>query len=94
MNLFYSTGVTRTPQAIIEEYTGRWTIETTFEGVRATKWGWRARRSWCGTDSGAMPSQCLLGLYSNGDTPILAAAPSQDQTGTKGVAQNGQASGA
>ncbi len=54
---------TRTPQAIIEEYTGRWTIETTFEDVHLPTWGWRARGAgalW--TVGRAEP--CLLGLYS------------------------------
>ncbi len=59
---FYSTDVTRTPQAIIEEYTGRWTIETTFEDVRAYL-GLESTRGWCARTVGRA-EPCLLGLYS------------------------------
>ena len=59
---FYSTDVTRTPQEIIEEYTGRWSIETTFEEARAYL-GLESTRGWCArTVQRAEP--CLLGLYS------------------------------
>ncbi len=59
---FYSTDVTMTPQAIIEEYTGRWNIETTFEEARAYL-GLESTRGWCArTVLRAEP--CLLGLYS------------------------------
>jgi hypothetical protein len=59
---FYSTDVTMTPQAIIEEYTGRWNIETTFEEARAYL-GLESTRGWCRrTVLRAEP--CLLGLYS------------------------------
>ncbi len=57
----YSTDVTMTAQQIIETYTGRWNIETTFQEARAylglgTTRGWSRR-----TVLRAEP--CLLGLY-------------------------------
>ncbi len=59
---FYSTDVTMTPQEIIEEYTGRWNIETTFEESRAYL-GLESTRGWCArTVRRAEP--CLSGLYS------------------------------
>ena len=59
---FYSTDIDMTPQEIIEEYTGRWNIETTFEDARAYL-GLESTRGWCErTVSRAEP--CLLGLYS------------------------------
>jgi hypothetical protein len=59
---FYSTDVTMTAQAIIEEYTGRWNIETTFEDARAYL-GLESTRGRCErTVLRAEP--CLLGLYS------------------------------
>ena len=59
---FYSTDVAMTPQEIIEEYTGRWNIETTFEEARAYL-GLESTRGWCArTVQRAEP--CLLGLYS------------------------------
>jgi hypothetical protein len=58
---FYSTDVSQTPRQIIEEYTGRWNIETTFQECRAylgleTTRGWSRR-----TVLRAEP--CLFGLY-------------------------------
>jgi hypothetical protein len=59
---FYSTDVTMTAQEIIEEYTGRWNVETTFEEARAYL-GLESTRGWCArTVLRAEP--CLLGLYS------------------------------
>ena len=59
---FYSTDITMTAQEIIEEYTGRWNIETTFEDSRAYL-GLESTRGRCArTVSRAEP--CLLGLYS------------------------------
>lgn len=73
---FFSTDVTLTAQEIIEEYTGRWNIETTFEDSRAYL-GLESTRGWCArTVSRAEP--CLLGLYS-----VVAllywSLPSQEQ---------------
>lgn len=59
---FYSTDATRTAQEIIEEYTGRWNIETTFAEARAYL-GLESTRGRCArTVQRAEP--CLLGLYS------------------------------
>ena len=59
---FYSTDITMTAQEMIEEYTGRWNIETTFEDSRAYL-GLESTRGRCArTVSRAEP--CLLGLYS------------------------------
>jgi hypothetical protein len=59
---FYSTDVTMTPQQIVEEYTGRWNIETTFEDARAYL-GLESTRGWC-ERTVARAEPCLLGLYS------------------------------
>jgi hypothetical protein len=59
---FYSTDVTMTPQQIIEEYTGRWNIETTFEDARAYL-GLESTRGWCERTVGRA-EPCLLGLSS------------------------------
>lgn len=59
---FYSTDSTQTPQAIVEEYTGRWNIETTFEDARAYL-GLESTRGWCERTVGRA-EPCLLGLYS------------------------------
>jgi DDE superfamily endonuclease len=59
---FYSTDVAMPPQEIIEEYTGRWNIETTFEDARAYL-GLESTRGWCERTVGRA-EPCLLGLYS------------------------------
>jgi DDE superfamily endonuclease/Archaeal putative transposase ISC1217 len=59
---FYSTDLSMTPQEIIEEYTGRWNIETTFEDARAYL-GLESTRGWCARTVGRA-EPCLLGLYS------------------------------
>ena len=57
----YSTDVTLTAPQIIETYTGRWNIETTFQEARAYL-GLGTTRGWCRrTVLRAEP--CLLGLY-------------------------------
>ena len=58
----FSTDLALTPQQVIETYTGRWSIETTFQEMRAylgleTTRGWKER-----TVLRAAP--CLFGLYS------------------------------
>jgi hypothetical protein len=57
-----STDGTLTAQQIIEEYTGRWNIETTFEESRAYL-GLESTRGWCQRTVGRA-EPCLLGLYS------------------------------
>lgn len=76
---FYSTDVTMTPAQIIEEYTGRWNIETTFEEARAYL-GLESTHGWCErTVLRAEP--CLLGLYSVVALMYwLLPAEDQDQT--------------
>lgn len=59
---FYGTDVTMTAQEIIEEYTGRWNIETTFEESRAYL-GLESTRGRCERTVGRA-EPCLLGLYS------------------------------
>src|SRR6516162_7881762 len=59
---FYSTDRAMTAQAIIEEYTGRWNIETTFEDGRAYL-GLESTRGRCARTVGRA-EPCLLGLYS------------------------------
>jgi DDE superfamily endonuclease/Archaeal putative transposase ISC1217 len=59
---FYSTDVAMTAQEIIEEYTGRWNIETTFEDSRAYL-GLETTRGRCERTVGRA-EPCLLGLYS------------------------------
>ena len=57
----YSTDTARTARAIIEEYTGRWNIETTFQEMRSYV-GLETTRGWCqSTVLRAEP--CLFGLY-------------------------------
>jgi DDE superfamily endonuclease len=59
---FYSTDQAMTATEIIEEYTGRWNIETTFEDSRAYL-GLESTRGWCERTVGRA-EPCLLGLYS------------------------------
>ena len=75
---FYSTDVAMTPREIIEEYTGRWNIETTFEDARASL-GLESTRGWCERTVGRA-EPCLLGLYSVVALMYwLLPAPEQDQ---------------
>jgi hypothetical protein len=59
---FYGTDVAMTAQQIIEAYTGRWNIETTFEESRAYL-GLESTQGWCERTVGRA-EPCLLGLYS------------------------------
>jgi hypothetical protein len=59
---FFSTDVALTERQVIEAYTGRWNVETTFQEARAYL-GLETTRGWCAqTVRRAEP--CLLGLYS------------------------------
>src|SRR5262249_1055060 len=58
----YSTDGSLTPRQIIEAYTGRWNIETTFQECRAYL-GVEARRGW-GRETGLRARPSLVGLYS------------------------------
>jgi hypothetical protein len=57
----YSTDLSLTARRIIEEYTGRWNIETTFQECRAYL-GLETTRGWC-RDTVLRAAPCLLGLY-------------------------------
>lgn len=59
---FYSTDVTMTAQEVIERYTERWNIETTFEEMRAYL-GLETTRGWC-QQTVLRAEPCLFGLYS------------------------------
>jgi hypothetical protein len=59
---FYSTDVTMSPQEIIERYTERWNIETTFQEMRAYL-GLETTRGWC-AQTVLRAAPCLFGLYS------------------------------
>jgi hypothetical protein len=73
---FYSTDVTMTPQEIIEEYTGRWNTETTFEEARAYL-GLETTRGRC-EQTVLRAEPCLLGLYSV-VALMYCLLPEQDQ---------------
>jgi hypothetical protein len=77
----YSTDVTMTAAAIIETYTGRWNIETTFQETRAYL-GLETTRGWCQrTVQRAAP--CLFGLYTV--VAVLYATLRSQGTATAGV---------
>lgn len=57
----YSTDTSRTAQEIIEAYTGRWNIETTFQETRAYL-GLETTRGWK-RETVLRAAPCLLGLY-------------------------------
>jgi hypothetical protein len=59
---FYSTDPTLTPDRIVSLYTGRWSIEVTFEEVRAHL-GFATPRNWS-PKSVLRTAPCLLGLFS------------------------------
>src|SRR5215469_5229521 len=76
---FYSTDVTMTAQQILEEYTGRWNIETTFEDSRAYL-GLESTRGWCERTVGRA-EPCLLGLYSVVSLPYESLPAEEQQRG-------------
>jgi hypothetical protein len=59
---FFSTDPEMTPQRIIETFTGRWSIETTFQEMRAYL-GLETTRGWC-EQTVLRAAPCLFGLYS------------------------------
>jgi hypothetical protein len=59
---FYSTDPDMRPEDIVSLYTGRWSIEVTFQEVR-THLGFATPRSWC-KNSVLRSAPCLLGLFS------------------------------
>ena len=59
---FYSTDPTMPPDRIVSLYTGRWSIEVTFQEVRAHL-GFHTPRNWS-KPSVLRTAPCLLGLFS------------------------------
>jgi hypothetical protein len=59
---FYTTDVTLRPEQIVSLYTGRWSIEVTFQEVRAHL-GFTTPRNWS-KKSVLRTAPCLLGLFS------------------------------
>jgi hypothetical protein len=58
---FFTTDVTLDPVAIVETYTARWNLETTFQEMRALL-GLETTRGWCRKTVLRM-APCLFGLY-------------------------------
>jgi hypothetical protein len=58
---FFTTDVTMSPQAVIEAYTGRWSIETTFQEVRSYL-GLETTRGWS-RQTVLRAEPCLFCLY-------------------------------
>jgi len=79
----FSTDPTLPPDQIVSLFTGRWSIEVTFQEVRAHL-GFATVRNWC-RRSVLRTAPCLLGLFSlvslifarvsEGKTPKVASAP-------------------
>jgi hypothetical protein len=59
---FYTTDPDMRPEDIVSLYTGRWSIEVTFQEVRAHL-GFATPRSWC-KNSVLRTAPCLMGLFS------------------------------
>jgi hypothetical protein len=59
---FFSTDPEMTPRRIVETFTGRWSIETTFQEMRAYL-GLETTRGWC-EKTVLRAAPCLFGLYS------------------------------
>lgn len=59
---FFTTDVGLAASAVIETFTGRWAIETTFQEMRAYV-GLESTRGWCAPTVQRM-APCLFGLYS------------------------------
>ncbi len=59
---FFSTDPTLDPVTIIETYTARWNLETTFQELRALL-GLETTRGWC-RNTVLRLAPCLFGLYS------------------------------
>ena len=85
---FFTTDVTLTPKQIIETFTGRWSIETTFQEMRSCL-GLETTRGWTkNTVLRAAPS--LFGLYSV--IALLYAHLPQRHRGDSGLGWHGKAS--
>lgn len=77
---FYSTNPGLTPQVIIEEYTGRWSIVTTLEEAHA-KMGLESTQGWCERTVGRA-EPCLLGLYSVAALLYWQLPPAEQDAGS------------
>jgi DDE superfamily endonuclease/Archaeal putative transposase ISC1217 len=84
---FYSTDVSRTPRQIIETYTGRWNLETTFQELRAPL-GLETTRGRC-RPTGLRAEPCRFGLY--GVVALWYAQLPAAERGGPGVAWTGKA---
>ncbi len=58
---FFTTDVTLDPVAVVETYTARWNLETTFQELRALL-GLETTRGWC-RETVLRMAPCLFGLY-------------------------------
>lgn len=85
---FYCTDPDMRPEQIVSLYTARWSIEVTFQEVRAHL-GFTTVRNWC-RQSVLRTAPCLLGLFSvvcliferhtRGKPPKIAQSPWYDKT--------------
>jgi len=75
---FFTTDPDLTPAQIIEAYTGRWNIETTFEELRAHL-GLETTRGWC-APTVVRAAPCLFGLYTV-VTLLYQALPKSQRVG-------------
>ena len=80
---FFTTDVAMSREAVIETYTGRWNIETTFEEAPLVTSAWR-RRGAGSADTVLRAEPCLFGLY----TVVVLAV-----RGTAGAVAAGAAGG-
>jgi DDE superfamily endonuclease len=72
---FFTTDQGLSPTAIIETYTGRWNIETTFQELRSYA-GLETTRGWC-RNTVLRAEPCLFGLYTV-VALLYAALPARD----------------
>lgn len=77
----FSTDPAMAPEHIVEAYTGRWNIETTFEEARAYL-GLSSTRGWCEATVLRHPP-CLLGLYTVVVLLYGELAPDQQTQGVR-----------
>jgi hypothetical protein len=83
---FFTTDTGLTPAAIIETYTGRWNIETTFQELRSYL-GLETTRGWC-RNTVLRAEPCLFGLYTV--VALLYAALPAKAARVRGVAWPGK----
>ena len=76
---FFTTDLTLTPEAIISHYAGRWSIECTFEELRAHL-GLETTRGWC-RQTVLRAAPCLFGPYTV-VALLYNALPAEKRVGT------------